>query len=98
MANFAGLTRDRDIDDFRGNRPFPAGLIGAGGQRRAGHLPTTFPRREPGGDARSPLQECGCGHFDPAGCGPDHICPMGSCPELKMAGEGRYLDVKIFYF
>jgi len=27
MANFAGLTRDRDIDDFCGNRPFRRGSL-----------------------------------------------------------------------
>ena len=97
MAHFVGLARDRFVDGFRGNGPFPAWLIGARRERCVGNFPSPFSSRESGWHARSALQKCGRGCFGGAGCGIGHICPLGPGPELKMIHAGRYLDVKVFF-
>ena len=98
MAHFVGLARDRFVDGFRGDGPFPAWLIGARRKRCVGSLPSTIPSRESSRHARSTVKKRGRGHFGRTRCGVGHICPLGPCPELKKVQAGRYLDVKIFYF
>jgi hypothetical protein len=97
MADFPRATRDRNLDDFRGNGPFSAGIRGPCRECRAGPLPATFPPRKPSRNALRSLEKRRCRYFGRFGCGIDHICPMGSCPELKIEGAKRYLDVKIFF-
>jgi hypothetical protein len=97
MADFPRSTRDRNLDDFRGHRPFSAGIRGPCRECRDGPFPSAFPPRKSGRNALCSLENRGCHHFDRLGCGIDHICPMGSGPELKIEGARRYLDVKIFF-
>ncbi len=98
MADFTSLIRDRNLDGFRGNGPFSAGVGGPRGECRAGPLPSALPPRKSGRNALGSLEKRRCHHFDRFGCGIDHICPLGSGPELKIKGARRYLDVKIFLF
>jgi hypothetical protein len=97
MANLTRPTRDRNLNGFRGNGPLSAGILGARGECCAGHLSTAFSTGKPGWNARGSLEKRRCRYFGRFGCGIDHICPMGTGPELKIEGARRYLDVKIFF-